>query len=184
MFNHDHTVIAGTSFYANIMDIQNLFADKRYEPLILYPGKTSRDVTRYEPKEISPEGKIPLVFVIDGTWKAAKKIMKLSQNLHALPRISILPKEPSRFLIKQQPNILCLSTIESIFFLLAELENKGIESLDGCHKNLMDVLDKMVQIQLTHIHDSKSEGYRKKNGAAERDKIFSKKPHKVSPFFK
>ena len=139
-------------------NIQDLLADEKYNPFILYPGKTSKDISEYDPEQLSKNGKIPLVFVIDGTWKAAKKMMMMSQNLHKLPRISILPKEPSRFFIKQQPNILCLSTIEAIFFLLIELENKGLENLDGRHKKLLDVLDKMVKTQLTHINDSTGQG--------------------------
>ncbi len=165
-------------------NIQDLLFDEKYNPFILYPGKTSKDISVYNPEQLSKNGKIPLVFVIDGTWKAAKKMMKMSQNLHDLPRISILPKEPSRFLIKQQPNVLCLSTIEAIFFLLIELENKGLENLHGRHENLLEVLDQMVKIQLAHINDSTGRGYRKKDGTSPREKVFSKKPHKVSPFFR
>ena len=164
-------------------DVQALLSDKKYNPFILYPGKTSKDISKYDPEQFSKNGKIPLVFVIDGTWKAAKKMMKMSQNLHDLPRISISPKEPSRFLIKQQPNSLCLSTIEAIYFLLFEFEKKGLENLDGHHENLLTVLDQMVKIQLSHINDSTAQGYRKKDGTLPREKVYSKKPHKVSPFF-
>lgn len=164
-------------------NVQDLLADERYNPFILYPGITSKDISRYDPEQLSENGKIPLVFVIDGTWKSAKKMMQMSQNLHDLPRISILPNEPSRFLIKQQPNRLCLSTIESIFSLLFEFENKGLENLDGRHKNLLDILDQMVKIQMTHINNPTGRSYRKKAGTSPRDKVFSKKPHKVSPFY-
>jgi len=164
-------------------NIQDILTKEKYNPFILYPGKTSKDISEYDQEQLSENGKIPLVFVIDGTWKAAKKIMQMSQNLHNLPRISILPKEPSRFFIKQQPNILCLSTIEAIYFLLIELENKGLENLDGRHKNLLDVLDRMVKTQLAHIKDPTGRGHRKKDGTLSREKVYSKKPHKVSPFF-
>jgi DTW domain-containing protein YfiP len=164
-------------------NVQALLSDEKYNPFILYPGKTSKDISEYDPEQLSKNDKIPLVFVIDGTWKAAKKMMKMSQNLHDLPQISISPKEPSRFLIKQQPNSLCLSTIEAIFFLLKELEKKGLENLAGRHENLLAILDQMVKIQLAHINDSTAHGYRKKDGTLPREKVFSKKPHKVSPFF-
>lgn len=165
-------------------NVQDLLADERYNPFILYPGITSKDISGYDPEQLSENGKIPLVFVIDGTWKSAKKIMQMSQNLHDLPRISISPNEPSRFLIKQQPNNLCLSTIESIFSLLLEFENKGLENLGGRHKNLIDILDQMVKIQMTHINNPTGRGYRKKDDTSPRDKVFSKKRHKVSPFYK
>jgi DTW domain-containing protein YfiP len=163
--------------------VQALLADERYNPFILYPGKTSKEISEYASEQLSENGKIPLFFVIDGTWKAAKKMMMESQNLHDLPRISISPKEPSRFSIKQQPNSLCLSTIEAIYYLLAELEKKGLENLAGRHKNLMEILDQMVKIQLAYVHDSTVKGYRKNDGTQPREKVFSKKPHKVSPFF-
>ncbi len=164
--------------------VQALLADEKFNPFILYPGRTSEDISEYDPAQLTKNGKIPIVFVIDGTWKAAKKMMKMSQNLHTLPRISILPKMPSRFLIKQQPNILCLSTIEAIFFLLTEFEKKGLENLNGRQENMLDVLDKMVKIQLSHIHDSTAQGYRKNDGNLPREKVYSKKPHKISPFFR
>lgn len=175
-------ILTGLDF-SNHPKVQALLADKNYSPVILYPGKTSKDIREYDPEQLSNNGKIPLVFVIDGTWKTAKKMMKMSQNLHRVPQISILPKQPSRFLIKQQPNILCLSTIEAIFFLLSEFEHKGLENLDNRHKILLDVLDKMVHIQLAHIRDSTSPGFRKKDGTLQREKIYSKKTHKISPFF-
>ena len=95
-----------------------------------------------------------------------------------------MAKEPSRFLIKQQPNSLCMSTIEAIYFLLTEFEKKGLENLDGRQKNLLDVINKMVKMQLAHINDSSGKGYRKIAGTFPREKVFSKKPHKVSPFFR
>ena len=164
--------------------VQALLADERYNPFILYPGKTSKEISIYDPEQLSENGKIPLVFVIDGTWKAAKKMMKMSQNLHFLPRISLIAKEPSRFLIKQQPNSLCMSTIEAIYFLLTEFENKGLETLDDRHKNLLDILDKMVQMQLSYINNPTGRGYRKIDSTFPRKRVFSKMPNKVSPFFR
>ena len=177
------TIFTGLDF-SDHPNVQALLADEHYNPFILYPGKTSKEISIYDPEQLSENGKIPLVFVIDGTWKAAKNMMRMSQNLHFLPRVSLIAKEPSRFLIKQQPNSLCMSTIEAIYFLLTEFENKGLENLDGRHNNLLDVLDKMVQMQLAHINDSSGRGYRKIDGTFPREKVFSKKPHKVSPFFR
>jgi hypothetical protein len=48
---------------------------------------------------------------------------------------------------------------------------------------LMEILDQMVKIQLAYVHDSTVKGYRKNDGTQPREKVFSKKPHKVSPFF-
>jgi len=124
-----------------------------------------------------------LIFVIDGTWTAAKKMMKLSQNLQTLPRIALEPRQPSRFAIKHQPNPLCLSTIEAIAGILAELEDLGWENLGGKHLNLRDILEKMVQTQLDYINDPTVPGYRKERIAPPAPRIRSKKHRKQFPFF-
>ena len=143
-------IITGVDFTDNPR-VRAILAEPGYFPIILYPGKTSVDITDFFSGDQELIGKIPLVFVIDGTWRASKKIMKLSQNLHGLPRISIKPGEPSRFLIKQQPENFCLSTIEAIFCLLTELENRGFEDLRLRHQALIGVLDQLVQTQLKYI---------------------------------
>lgn len=171
--------------------VEELLADESYIPCILYPGKSSVALSNYLagiPAELSDalakRERSLLVFVIDGTWTAAKKMMKLSQNLHGLPRVALDPKQPSRFLIKHQPNPLCLSTIESLYHLLAEFEDQGLESLTGRHKNLMEILEHMVQTQLEYINDPTTPGYRKEGGASSSLRKRSKKHRKVFPFFR
>lgn len=176
-------IITGIDFSTNPR-VQALLEEKRYIPFVLYPGRTSKDITEFSQEELAGAGRQPLVFVIDGTWKAAKKMMKLSRNLHQLPRIAVHSGTPSRFVIKHQPNEQCLSTAEAVNFLLADLEKKGVEKLENSHLTLMDTLEEMVKIQLSFIKnasDSRRKGERNRRSAP-RPK--SKKRRKLYPFFR
>ena len=164
--------------------IEELLSDSRYFPLILYPGKTSKEIGKFLENQKEIKERIPLVFIIDGTWKATRKMMKLSCNLHVLPRVFIQPQSPSRFLIKHQPHRLCLSTIESLYFLLTALNDAGLENLDGRHKVLLDVLDRLVNIQLSHIENSGIRRDDRRDSSPKIARLTSKKPHKSFPFFR
>jgi DTW domain-containing protein YfiP len=170
--------------------VQTLLADKRYFPCILYPGKSSAAPSEFLAglsaefdDDLKRREKSLLIFVIDGTWTAAKKMMKLSRNLHDLARIALDPGQPSRFVIKQQPNPQCLSTIESLHTLLSEFEKHGLENLGGQHQNLMVVLDKMVKTQLAYINDPTIPGYRREKDSTPVPRARSKKHRKLFPFF-
>ncbi len=164
-------IIMGVDF-SDDSRVQTLLADSEFYPCILYPGKTSIEPAKFLADESALKTRTPLVFVVDGTWTAAKKMMKLSQNLHRLPRIALNPSQPSRFVIKQQPNPLCLSTIEATASLLAEMENQGLENKQGRHKSLLDILEHVVQTQLDYINDPSI------------PRTPSKKHRKLFPFFR
>ncbi|MGB6865435.1 MAG: DTW domain-containing protein, partial [Candidatus Aminicenantaceae bacterium] len=91
----------------------------------------------------------------------ARKMLKLSTNLLALPKIHFQPQGPSRYVIKQQPHEYCLSTIESAHFLLQELDRLGIEECRGQHRSLVDFLDKICRLQLENTENVSLPGYRK-----------------------
>ena len=55
--------------------------------------------------------------------------MKLSRNLHAIPKLSFTPEQCSQFHIKKQPAKECLSTIESVDLLLKILQKQHIEDI-------------------------------------------------------
>jgi DTW domain-containing protein YfiP len=143
-------LIMGIDF-TNDDEVNAIIKNPENSCFILYPGVdainvTSGDVSRLENKNI-------IVFVIDGTWPCAKKMMKLSKNLHNLPRVSFTATHTSIFEIKEQPADYCLSTIESIHFFLSECERRGLEKLDNIHQNLLDVFKAMVDFQIKCAND-------------------------------
>ncbi len=130
-----------------------MISDERYFPMVLFPGQNSVNLSS-ENSLTLPEGKTLLVFVLDATWRLARKIMWVSTILHKLPKISFTPDEKSRFKIKKQPMDYCVSTIEAVYYLLDVLEKKGFEKLERRHDALLDAIDSLVKFQESYISKS------------------------------
>lgn len=153
----------GTGF-ENDERVLALLRDPAYAPFVLYPGPKAvnfRDMDR----EALPEGKIPLVFVIDGTWNTARTLLNKSPEVKALPRLSFAGGYSSRFAIKRQPKPHCVSTIEAIYHLCREAEAAGREKLGAAPEVLMDILRELVEIQLWH---SRRHRHRREDNKKER----------------
>lgn len=147
--------------FTNNAELKNLFNSNEYYPCILYPGKTSLNISEPNNKLEIPKDKKLLLLVIDGTWPEAKAMMRDSKILHQLPRISFNPEFVSQFKIKQQPSKFCLSTIESIYQLLLLFNKMGIENLKGEEEKLPEVLRKIVDIQIKCSMDPLLSNYRR-----------------------
>ena len=86
--------------------------------------------------------------MVDGTWPLAGKILRLSENLRALPTVGFTPRQPSSFKFKKQPRAEYLSTLESIQLLLELGQEQGIEIVDRNIEQLPKIFDHLVKIQL------------------------------------
>jgi len=76
-------------------------------PVLLYPGKDSIDLSAQPADErftLAPGGKTLVVFVLDGTWKSVRKMIRLSRNVASLPVIRFMPPVASNYRIRRQPN--------------------------------------------------------------------------------
>ena len=102
------------------------------------------------------------IFILDGTWPTAKVMLKRNSNLQGLSRLSLAPERPSRFRIKQQPDRLCLSTIESVHQFLVEANRAGEERTAFGHDVLLHVLDELCRRQIEYASDPTRPGYRRK----------------------
>ncbi len=125
--------------------IDAIVEDENNNCFILYPSKNSI-ILNEEP--IKEEGKTTVIFLIDSTWACAKKIMRVSQNIKDLPRLSFHHDKLSAFHIKEQPDAICLSTIESIQTVL------GLMERDISQKELEEFLrpfHEMVKYQLGFV---------------------------------
>ncbi len=135
--------------------VNALISDPAYFPVVLYPGPESVDVSTMPASDrlkIFPDGKIPLILVIDGTWNTARRTMTRSRNLSRLPQIRFTPEKPSRIRVRHQPEKHCLTTLEAIHEV-ACLLSPGTEA--GNYDPLLDVLDYMVGLQLQFTHPGK-----------------------------
>ena len=140
-------IIIDTSFDDNIRT-QELLSDPLYYPMVLYPGKEAFYAETFN-FEKSTGKKILLVFLIDATWSFARKMMRLSKTLQELPKLSFSNEYRSKFLIKKQPKEYCLSTIESSYYLIKELQKSGVCNREINIDGLMNVFNEMVQYQLS-----------------------------------
>ena len=141
--------------------VNSLISDPQFFPVVLYPGENSVEISGDGSIINDVKSKRLLVFVIDASWPLAKKILRQSQNLHALPQIRFRPQEPSRYILKKQPHPYCLCTIESVSFLLEELENIGLENSGGKHRTLRIALEKMCRHQSEFMSNTTFSKYRK-----------------------
>ena len=161
--------------------IDRLIEDPSNFPFVLYPGPNSTEAADVPFKDLLGGERRALFILIDGTWRTAKKILTLSQNLHSLFRLAITPTEGSKFWIRSQPRENCVSTIESAYYLLEELQTQGIEDLGGKHIGLMATLGKVVEYQLRCTESHETQGYRKGSGAWRRKTRI--RPQSRNPFF-
>jgi hypothetical protein len=102
----------------------------------LYPGATAR------PLETLAASERPAALVIlDGTWHTARALFRDHAWLQTLPRYSLAPPEPSRYRIRREPSLDCVSTIEAIVYALRQLEPslEGTEGLLQAFEHLIDV---------------------------------------------
>ncbi|MFC2165066.1 tRNA-uridine aminocarboxypropyltransferase [Acidobacteriota bacterium] len=142
--------------------VNALINDPRYFPVVLYPGENSVEISGNGSLIDDIKNRTLLVFVIDASWPLAKKILRQSKNLHALPQIHFRPQEPSQYVLKKQPHPYCLCTIESVILLLEELENIGLENCQGKQQVLREALDKMCKHQSEFINNAASSEFGKK----------------------
>ncbi|MDD2805579.1 MAG: DTW domain-containing protein [Elusimicrobiales bacterium] len=151
-------LIVGTDFTRDER-VNSLIRDPAYSPFVLYPGPAAVEFKALAAGAL-PAGKTPLVFVIDGTWRGAQRVLRKSHNVRALPRLSFTRGYSSQFIIKKQPLAHCVSTIEAIYYLCKEAQEAGYENLKGREEILMSIFKELVDTQL---------GYQKGKGRRRED---------------
>lgn len=142
----DSEIIVGLDFTQN-QHLTSLLNDPKYFPLLLYPGETAW-TSKTEGFFQAVDGRIPLVLVLDATWFCAKKMIEHNLWLLNLPRLSFHGDYRSIFTFKHEPRPEYISTIESCYYLIKELQE--INLAKNCDPEcLMDVFKQMITLQLT-----------------------------------
>lgn len=152
-------LLVGTDFTDNDR-VNSLLRDPSYSPFVLYPGPEAVNF-KTPGNDLAAEGKTLLVFVIDGTWRGARKLLNKSRNIRALPRLSFSRGYSSKFVFKKQPMAHCVSTIEAIYYLCEEAQEAGCESLNAQNEILMTVFKKLVDTQIDYQRGILGKGGRK-----------------------
>ena len=150
-------IIVGVDF-TNNSRVNEILTNKENNAFLLYPGKDSFNISTRKSVEINSfMGHNPYIFILDGTWPCARKMLKLSTNLQQLKRVSFDNKIKSKFIIKQQPAALCLSTIESVFTVINLLNKSDLEQCDT--KNFLLPFEKMIDHQLEYSLNPNNKNY-------------------------
>ena len=158
-----HQILQGSHLikgqdYSDNDQVNDLIDERTHHSVILYPGPTSTNLSRLTENEkqiLFPQNKKLRIFVIDGTWATARKMIRQSQNLKQLPRICFSPTKPSNFRVRKQPDANCYSTIEAIHHTIELIgESQGFPVVERGHDKLLNVFDFMVERQLEFIRES------------------------------
>ena len=150
-------IIVGVDF-TNNNRINEILTNEKSSSFLLYPGKDNFNLSiRKNPEINSFMGTNPYIFILDGTWPCARKMLKLSKNLQKLKRVSFNNIIKSKFIIKQQPEPLCLSTIESVYTVLNLLNKSDLEQCET--KDFLIPFEKMIAHQLEYILNPTSKNY-------------------------
>jgi DTW domain-containing protein YfiP len=141
--------------------VQALLNDPRHFPVLLYPGETARNLSQGALRGDEIGGRQLVVLLLDGTWSCARKMLKLSPSLQRLPRIMFTATDHSRYVIKQQPQPGCLSTLEATHELLLALEQSGLDRY-AQPEQLLGLFDRMQRFQIECATDPARPGYRRR----------------------
>jgi DTW domain-containing protein YfiP len=151
-------IIVGVDFTNNDR-VNEILNKENSSSFLLYPGKDNFNLSTRDSSEMNAfMGAHPKLFILDGTWPCARKMLKLSTNLQQLKRVSFDNEITSKFIIKQQPQALCLSTIESVYTVINLLKKSDVEDCDT--KDFLIPFEKMIDYQVEYILNPTSNNYR------------------------
>jgi DTW domain-containing protein YfiP len=142
-------LIEGVDFSAN-EQLNAMFRDRKIFPLVLYPRKASLNVSILSQEDraaIVPADRELAIIVLDGTWKTARKMIRLSRNLQNLTYISFDPPRPSRYRLRRQPRAQYYSTLEAIHHII---DLFMADRQERPQDTLLDILDFAVEHQLRY----------------------------------
>ncbi|MBR0154506.1 MAG: DTW domain-containing protein [Treponema sp.] len=129
----DSEIIVGLDFSKNEYFL-SLINDKKYFPVLMYPGDDAWTARRAGFKEAA-EGRQLLVIIIDATWFCSRKIIEHNQFLLELPRVSFYGEYRSIFTFKREPRPEYISTIETCYYFIKELQSVYSDNADDDARN-------------------------------------------------
>jgi DTW domain-containing protein YfiP len=161
----------GTAFDDN-EEVRALLRDPLHYPVLLYPGSAAINLSETVGGDGKPTaqfsafsreltGRTLLVVVLDATWSGTRKMLRLSPGLQQLTRIMFTPRAASRYVIKQQPQVGCLSTLEATHELLTVLEAAGLDRYPR-PEQLIGIFNRMQDFQMRCAADPTRPGYRRR----------------------
>ena len=159
-------IIVGVDF-ASDRRLHELLSDEHYYPMLLFPSPDALNAASPTIKS-GIAGKTLLVIVVDGTWACARSILNKNRFLLNLPKLSFCGEYRSMYTFKKEPKPEYISTIESCYYLIKEMQSVGIIEPSIDPSPMMNAFKQLVTFQLTaenerimglrkgvHAHDEK-----------------------------
>lgn len=147
-------IIRGSGF-ANCPRINKLLENNSFDNFVLSPGLNSVNLSHLSENELTVKFgtlKKIRIFVLDGTWANAGKMLTRTPKLVDLPRICFTPNRPSNFRVRKQPHANCVSTIEAIHQTIELLAPyRHIDTTANQHDQLLQPFNWMVEEQIVRI---------------------------------
>jgi DTW domain-containing protein YfiP len=135
-----------------------LIKDPSNYPVLLYPGKEARDLSKGELRAEDVAGRRLVVFLLDGTWRMVRPMLRFSESLKRLPKIMFSNAAPSRYVIKRQPEAGCLSTLEAAHELLLALQRSGLDEYT-MPDQMLDLFAEMQAFQMKCERENEPAGF-------------------------
>lgn len=154
-----HLGLANSLWYEGVdfsrhAQVNQLIADPANTAMLLYPGRDAVNVSQLnalERRNLIAGPRTAVVFVLDGTWKSVRKMLRLSVNLRRLPRLCFAPPTPSAYGFRREPRPECYSTVEAIHQVIELFTEPGSEALAARrHDRLLKPFHFMVATQLAY----------------------------------
>ena len=147
----DSEILVGIDFTQN-KRLCELLADPKYYPVLMYPGDDAWNAKKEGFKEEIGERKL-LAIIIDSTWFCSKKMLKLSTNVTSLPKVSFYGNYRSIFTFKREPQPEYISTIETCYYLVKELQSTSIINPNTNPECLMTAFKELIKLQIQKEND-------------------------------
>ena len=143
----DSEIIVGLDYSKNER-LMNLLNDDQYFPVMMYPGEDAWTAKKEGFKEAVGNKKL-LVLILDATWFCSRKMIEHNQFLLDLPKVSFYGDYRSIFTFKHEPKPEYISTIESCYYFIKELQTIEMIPQNVDPEPLMTVFKEMIKLQLT-----------------------------------
>ena len=117
-------VFEGTSFTCeNSSPVSSLLTQPN--TFLLYPGKEAKCLNHLcLMKDKQDSGDALTLVLLDGSWREAKAILRNSPLLLTLPRLTLKAGQPSEYVVRSQPALGGLSTLEAAARAIEVLEQQ------------------------------------------------------------
>lgn len=142
----DSEILVGLDFSKN-QRLFELMNNPQYFTVLMYPGENSWNAKKEGFAQAIGKRKL-LVLILDATWFCSRKMIEHNPFLLELPRVSFYGDYRSIFTFKHEPRPEYISTIESCYYFIKEMQGAGFvdKALDS--EPLMTVFKEMISLQL------------------------------------